>query len=160
MSVTVPFEVHHEFEVKAGLAEVFELLADVPASASHFPKVEKLVPLGGNAFRWELQKVGTAQVHIQTIYGATYVADRRKHRISWTPVPGVGNAQISGSWVLSDKKPGTHVVLQVQGEITVALPALMRMVVVPVVSGENEKLIRTYIANLTAQFGGALHAAR
>ena len=160
MSVTVPFDLHHEFEVKAGLAEVFALLADVPASASHFPKVDKLVPLGGNAFRWELQKVGTAQVHIQTIYAATYVADRRKHRISWTPVPGVGNALISGSWTLSEKKHSTHVVLHVQGEIIVAMPALMRMLVVPVVANENEKLIRTYIANLCAHFGGAVHAAR
>ena len=98
MAVIVPFDLSYEFEVKASAAEVFAVLADVPTSASHFPKVDKLVDLGGNSYRWELQKVGTAQVHIQTIYASTYVADRKKHTVTWTPVEGVGNAQIGGSW--------------------------------------------------------------
>ena len=155
MAIIVPFDLSYEFEVKASAAEVFAVLADVPASASHFPKVDKLVDLGGNSYRWELQKVGTAQVHIQTIYAATYVADRKKHTVSWTPVKGVGNAQIGGSWALTARKHSTHVVLHVNGEITVPLPGLMKMLVVPVVTGENTKLIETYIANLTRRFGGA-----
>ena len=104
MAITVPFDLSYEFEVKAGAAEVFSVLADVPTSASHFPKVDKLVDLGGNSYRWELQKVGTAQVHIQTIYASTYVADRKKLTVRWTPVEGVGNAQIGGSWTITDKK--------------------------------------------------------
>ncbi len=160
MSVIVPFDLSYEFEVKAPAAEVFALLADVPASASHFPKVDKLVDLGGNTYRWELQKVGTAQVHIQTIYAATYAADRKKLSVRWTPVKGVGNAQIGGSWTITEKKHSTHIVLQVKGEITVPLPGLMKVLVVPVVTGENEKLIQKYIANLIERFGGEVGAGR
>jgi carbon monoxide dehydrogenase subunit G len=154
MAVTVPFDLSYEFEVKAMAAEVFAVLADVPTSASHFPKVDKLVDLGGNSYRWELQKVGTAQVHIQTIYASTYVADRKKGTVTWTPVKGVGNAQVSGSWKITDKKTSTHVLLNIQGEIHVPLPGLMRVIVVPIVTGENEKLIDQYIRNLVKRFGG------
>lgn len=154
MPVIVPFDLSYEFEVRAKAAEVFAVLADVPASASHFPKVEKLESLGGNAYRWELQKVGTAQVHIQTIYASTYLADRKNLSITWTPVKGVGNAQISGSWTITDRKSSTHIVLNIEGEITVPLPGLMKMIVVPVVTSENEKLVEKYIANLIERFGG------
>jgi len=154
LSITVPFDLSYEFEVKAPIAEVFGVLADVPTSASHFPKVDRLVDLGDNTFRWELQKVGTAQVHIQTIYTSKYVADAKKHRVTWTPVKGGGNGLVGGSWTLTGKKGSTHIVLKIDGEITVPLPALMKLLVVPVVTSENEKLIDKYIANLIARFGG------
>lgn len=154
MSVTVPFDLAYEFDVKASIGEVFGVLADVPTSASHFPKVDKLVALGDNSFRWELQKVGTAQIHIQTVYSSKYVADAKKHTVTWTPIQGGGNGLVGGSWTLTEKKGSTHVVLKIDGEIAVPLPALMKLLVVPVVTNENEKLIEKYIANLIVRFGG------
>ena len=154
MAVTVPFDLSYEFEVKASADDVFAVLSDVPTSASHFPKVDQLVDLGGNAYRWELQKVGTAQVHIQTVYASKYVSDRAQGKVSWTPVQGVGNGQVSGSWTLTEKKKSTHVRLDIHGEIIVPLPGLMKMIVVPVVTSENEKLIEKYIDNLIQRFGG------
>lgn len=155
MPVTVPFDLSYEIDVKARPAEVFAVLADVPTSASYFPKVERLADLGDNAYRWELQKVGTEQVHIQTVYAAKYVADRKTLRVSWTPVPGIGNALIGGGWTITDRKHSTHVRLQIRGEIHVPLPGWMRLVVVPVVTAENEKLVRKYLDNLVRHFGAA-----
>ena len=65
MAITVPFDLAYEFEVNALAADVFAVLSDVPASASHFPKLEDL---GGNSYRWETDKVGTAQMNIQTAH--------------------------------------------------------------------------------------------
>jgi carbon monoxide dehydrogenase subunit G len=154
MPVTVAFDLRREFEVKARAAEVFAVLADVPTSASHFPKVEQLVPLGDNRYRWELQKVGTAQIHIQTIYGASYVSDAKSGTVAWTPIPGVGNALVGGRWQIEPRKNSTHVALQLRGQITVPLPALMKPLVAPVVTRENEQLVQTYIDNLIRRFGG------
>jgi carbon monoxide dehydrogenase subunit G len=154
MSVNIPFDLSYELEVRARAAEVFAVLADVPASASHFPKVDKLVDLGGNSYRWELQKVGSAEIHIQTVYAATYAADRKKLRVSWTPVKGVGNALIGGSWTLTAKKSSTHILLHIHGEITVPLPGLAKMLVEPVVTRENQKLVEEYLSNLAERFGG------
>lgn len=154
MTVSVDIDLAYEFAVKAPYKEVFDVLADVPTSVSHFPKVDKLVDMGDGVYRWEMAKVGTAQVNIQTVYASKYVSDAKKGTVVWTPVKGVGNAQVGGSWKITDKKDRTALVLKTKGTVEVGLPALMKMIVVPVVQGEFEKLVDKYIANLCKRFGG------
>ena len=154
MAVTVHIDLGYEFAVKAKAAEVFEVLADVPTSVSHFPKVEKLTDMGDGVYKWEMQKVGTEQVNIQTVYASKYVANKGKGTVVWTPVPGVGNALVSGSWKVTDNKKSTGIELKIEGDVTVPLPGLMKMIVQPVVEGEFEKLVEKYIANLIKRFGG------
>ena len=154
MTVTVKIDLGYEFSVKAAFKDVFDVLSDVPTSVSFFPKVQQLVDLGGGVYRWEMEKVGTAQVNIQTIYASKYVADRKKGTVVWTPVKGEGNALVGGSWKISEGKKGTDVVLKTAGEVNVPLPGLMKMVVAPVVESEFEKLVDKYIANLVKHFGG------
>lgn len=156
MAITVKIDLGYEFDVKAKAAEVFEVLSDVPTSASHFPKVEKLSDLGDGVYQWDMQKVGTSQVNIQTVYASKYVSDKAKGTVKWTPVKGVGNALVSGSWTIVDSKKSTNITLAIQGEIEVPLPGLMKMVVAPVVEGEFEKLVDKYIANLIKRFGGEI----
>ena len=154
MAVRVDIDIAYEFAVKAPYRQVFDLLSDVPASVTHFPKVDRLVDMGGGTYRWEMAKVGTAQVGLQTVYASTYVADRRKGRVTWTPVPGVGNAQVSGSWAITDRKTSTALVLTIQGTVDTPFPGLMKMIVAPVVTSEFERLTEQYIDNLVAHFGG------
>lgn len=154
MTVTVAIDLGYEFAVKAPYREVFDLLSDVPTSVSHFPKVHQLVDLGGGVYRWEMEKVGTKQVNIQTIYASKYVSDRAKGTVVWTPVKGEGNALVGGSWKIVDRKKSTALEFKVNGTVEVGLPALMKMVVVPVVQGEFEKLVEKYIDNLVKRFGG------
>lgn len=155
MAITVGIDLGYEFDVKAKADDVFKVLSDVPASVSHFPKVEKLTDMGGGVYKWEMQKVGTAQVNLQTVYASKYVSDKAKGTVKWTPVKGVGNAEVGGSWKISDNKgKSTKVVLKIDGTVDVALPALMKMVVEPVVASEFEKLVEKYIDNLIKTFGG------
>jgi carbon monoxide dehydrogenase subunit G len=154
MTVSVDIDLGYEFAVKAPYDKVFAVLADVPVSVSHFPKVDKLVDMGDGVYRWEMQRVGTAQIGIQTVYACKYVSDVKKGTVTWTPVKGVGNAQISGSWKITDKKGSTNIVFKTKGIVDVAMPSLMRMVVVPVVNSEFEKLVEKYIDNLIKKFGG------
>ncbi len=154
MAVTVDIDLGYEFAVKAPFDEVFDVLSDVPTSVSFFPKVDKLVDLGDGAYRWEMKKVGTPQVGIQTTYACKYVSDRKKGSVVWTPVKGVGNAQISGSWKIAAKKDRTAIVFKTSGQVEVPMPGLMKMIVVPVVNSEFEGLLEKYIANLVKRFGG------
>ena len=154
MAITVKIDLGYEFEVKAKAADVFALLSDVPASVSHFPKVHKLTDLGEGVYRWEMDKVGTAQVNIQTIYASKYVSSKAKGTVVWTPVKGEGNALVGGSWTIRDNKTSTGLELKLSGVVTVALPGLMKMVVAPIVESEFEKLVEQYINNLIKRFGG------
>ena len=154
MAITVNIDLGYEFEVKGKAADVFAVLSDVPTSVSHFPKVHKLTDMGDGVYKWEMEKVGTAQINIQTIYASKYVSNKAKGSVTWTPVKGVGNAQVGGSWKITDNKKSTAIELKIQGTVDVPLPGLMKMVVAPVVEGEFEKLVDKYVANLIKRFGG------
>ncbi|MCB8747614.1 SRPBCC family protein [Rhodoferax sp. U2-2l] len=154
MAITVNLDLGYEFAVKAPYDTVFALLSDVPQSASHFPKLDKLVDLGDGVYRWEMAKIGVAKFVLQTIYASKYVANPAKGTVIWTPVAGEGNALVSGSWKVVDKKKSTHLTLHIQGEVMMPLPGMVKMIVVPAVQAEFEKLVEQYIANLTKKFGG------
>ena len=154
MAVTVHIDLGYEFDVKARYDDVFAVLSDVPASVSHFPKVDKLTDLGDGVYKWEMEKVGTAQVNIQTVYASKYRSDKARGTVTWTPVKGVGNALVGGHWKIKDNKKSTHIELKIDGDINLPLPGLMKMVVAPIVEGEFEKLVDKYIANLIKRFGG------
>lgn len=154
MAVTVHIDLGYEFDVKAKASEVFEVLSDVPDSVSHFPKVEQLTDMGDGVYKWEMEKVGTGQVNIQTVYASKYVSNKAKGTIVWTPVRGVGNALVGGHWKIKDNKKSTGIELKIAGEITLPLPGLMKMIVEPVVESEFEKLVDKYIASLIKRFGG------
>jgi carbon monoxide dehydrogenase subunit G len=154
MAVTVKIDLGYEFAVKAKPDDVFAVLSDVPTSVSHFPKVEKLTDMGDGVYKWEMQKVGTKEIGIQTIYASKYKSDKAKGTVTWTPVKDVGNALVGGHWKIRDDKKSTHIELKIAGEVNVPLPALMKVVVQPVVEGEFEKLVDKYIENLIKRFGG------
>lgn len=157
MTITVAIDLGYEFTVKAPLDEVYAVLSDVPASASFFPKVDKLTEIAKDTYRWEMAKVGTAQVNIQTVYASKYLADRKKGTVVWTPVKGEGNAQVGGHWKLKAGPSGTEIEFKVAGTVDVPLPGLMKAIVAPVVSSEFEKLADKYIANLIRKFGGEVN---
>jgi carbon monoxide dehydrogenase subunit G len=154
VSITVNVELGYAFDVKASFKEVFDVLADVPTSASFYPEVDKLTDLGGGSYRWEMAKIGLAQVHLQTVYASNYVSDRAKGSVTWTPVAGEGNALVSGNWKITDNQKSTNVVLSIEGALTIALPALMKIVIAPLVEAEFEKMTEQYIDNLVERFGG------
>lgn len=158
MSITVNIDLGYEFDVKANASEVFEVLSDVPTSVSHFPKVDRLTDMGGGVYQWEMQKVGTKQVNLQTVYASKYVSKFDKAKgtgsVRWTPVKGIGNALVGGNWKIEGHGKGTSITLAIEGKVDVALPSLMKMVVAPVVESEFEGLVEQYIDNLIKRFGG------
>lgn len=155
MALTVSYEMSYEFTVQADAGEVFSVLSDVPTSVSHFPKVARLVDLGGNAYRWEMEKIGPGHMGLATVYACQYTSNKRQCTVVWTPIAGVGNAQVAGDWKIKKAKPGTHITLHIQGEQDTPMPRLMSAVVAPVVRAEFAKLVEGYVANLTRRFGGA-----
>lgn len=156
MSITARLDSQRAFDVQAPAAEVYAVLADVPLSVSHFPKVERLTDRGGGVYEWRMERVGTEKLKIQTIYASRYVsrfdAATGRGSVDWTPVPGIGNAQIGGRWEIAGAGAGTHLTLTTRGHLDVPLPALMTRVVAPLVAGEFDRLVGRYVENLRARF--------
>ena len=154
MAVSITIEISRTFDVAADFDTVFDLLADVPASASHFPRVEQLVDLGDNTYRWEMKKIGVDKHAIQTIYACKYSADKKKGSITWTPIKGEGNGQVHGSWHLTKKGQGVECKFQTKGEMTLPLPGLLKLAISPVVKHEFNSLVDTYVENLKNDLEG------
>jgi carbon monoxide dehydrogenase subunit G len=147
-------ELGYAFAVRAGFDEVFALLADVPASAAHFPGLEQLVPIGRNAYRWEMVPVGPPQWRLQVVYGARYSSQRSKGLVAWVPVEGVGNARVSGRWLVARRRGCTALELHLHGRLDTPVAALAQRLLEPVVRAAFEALVEQYIDRLIERFGG------
>ncbi len=153
MAITLAIEISRDLEIPGSYNDVFDLLADVPRSASHFPKVNKLVDLGDNTFRWEMEKVGIDKHAIQSVYACKYVADKEAGKITWTPIKGDGNGVVSGSWDLTAKGDKvTAVRFRTKAELTLPLPGLLKLAISPVIKHEFNSLVDTYMNNLKKAF--------
>ena len=149
MSFNVSISVSRQFDSPALPESVFGLLADVPRSASHFPDVEKLEDLGGNAFRWVMEKIGIGDYTLQqTIYACAYRSDREKMRVDWSPVDGVGNARVEGGWELTPSAAGTRVKLETKGKLEVDLPGFLQFLLSPLIEMAFAQKIDRYISNI------------
>lgn len=153
MAISVSIEINRDFDVNADFDRVFDLLANVPESASFFPKVDRLIPLENGAYRWEMQKMGVDKHSLQTVYACTYKADRERGQIEWAPIKGVGNGSVSGSWKVERNGSGTRLRFHTQGTLELPLPGLLKLAVSPVVKHEFNALVDTYIQNLQRHFG-------
>ena len=155
MSFTVAIQVSKQFETPASPERVFELLADVPRSASHFPDVEKLEPLGGNAFRWVMERIAVGDHTLQqTIYACVYRSDPATLSVDWTPVEGEGNARVEGNWRIEPTGTGTQVQLHTTGTLEVDLPGFLQFLLAPLIELAFTQKIDRYIENLKTAFKG------
>jgi len=148
MAVKVNIEIDREFTVGADKDTVFALLADVPGSASHFPKVEALTDLGENSYKWEMEKVGLGDTAIQTVYACKYIPDEGAGSISWEPIKGVGNGIVSGVWTITEDGDGSHISFATEAKLTLPLPGLLKLAISPVVKHEFNSMVDQYIDNL------------
>lgn len=154
MAFNVDVQIDREFDAACSADQAFELLADVPRSLDHFPKVDQLVDMGDGKYRTEMQKIGIDKYNIQTIYACKYVADADKKTVKWTPVKGVGNGQVSGKWTMKDTPTGCHIKFHTAGEMEVPLPGLIKMLIAPIVRTEFNGLVDQYISNLKKTLDG------
>ncbi len=152
MAFTISIEVNREIELAAPFDDVFALVSDIPRTVSYFPKVERLVDIGENAWRWEMEKIGVDKYSIQTIYACRYHADREAGRVTWTPVEGEGNGNVAGSWTLTDHGQTTRARYQASAELTLPMQSLLKMALSPVVKHEFNNLLDTYLNNLKNAF--------
>ncbi|MEI8031988.1 MAG: SRPBCC family protein [Chlorobiaceae bacterium] len=153
MPLTVSITIDKGFETPAAPEKVFSVLSDVRRSASFFPRVERIIDEGDNVYRWELQKISLGSYTMeQTVYASRYLADPASLKITWTPVPEVGNALVEGEWVLTPKAGGTVVTLKSKGEITLDFPAILQIIIAPLVQFEFSDLMERYLAHLKESF--------
>ena len=150
MAFDVTIKLNKKFTVSADIDRVFQLLADVPASTSHFPDLDNLIAEAANTYRWEMKKIGLGPINFQTIYCCEYFCDSDTKTITWQPRDTAdNNAKVSGQWLITSTAEGCDVILETDAVMTIPLPSLAGIGLKPIVKIEFETLTNTYIKNLT-----------
>jgi carbon monoxide dehydrogenase subunit G len=148
MAVKISIEVSRTFAVTANFDRVFNLLSDVPESASYFPRVDTLIDLGDNCYRWEMRKIGIDRHSIQTIYACRYVSSRVNGTVVWAAIASEGNGLVNGSWNLTESAEGVVCKFHTTGNLRLPLPRLIKLAISPIVKHEFNALVNTYVNNL------------
>ena len=141
-------------EVTAAPADVHAVLADVPDSVNHFPDLESLVPERGG-YTWTLARMGKGKLSHQLVYACRYDCDPDVPSVAWTPIDGVGNAHVSGRWIIEPSGSGTRLTLH--NDLTLFIrraPRMIRAVAQPVLTRENSRVMAIYLDNLCTTFRG------
>ena len=141
--------------VPASLEEAWALVADVPRSVAHFPGLERLDQTGEADWTWTLEKLGTGKLVFQTCYTCRYALDPAARTVRWTAVGASGdNARVEGMWRLEAAGSGARLQLVNQLTMDIDLPRVLRRPATALLTRENERLIRTYVANLRTTLSG------
>lgn len=146
MGTKITVSVNKTFDVNADVDRVFDLLANVPESASHYPNVEKLNDKGDNVYEWVMEEIGVANFSHQVIYASKYVGDKAAGTVVWTPAGG--DSEVSGDWKLTSNGSGTTCEFTVNANLDLPVPRLLKGMAKPVVEQQFDGQIDQYISNL------------
>ncbi|NJM32603.1 MAG: hypothetical protein HC848_06780 [Limnobacter sp.] len=137
MTVRVETTIKKEFTAECSPSKAFAQLADISATMGLFPKLEKLVNVGDGVWRWEMEKTQAGNLAHQVIYAVKYT-DNGSTKIHWSPVPGEGNAEVSGDWVVQGAGASSTITFQSRGHFDVPVPKLMKSVAESLIVPELE----------------------
>lgn len=145
--IDIPIERHFTAQ---DFDSAWALLSDTRACLAHYPKLETLTSLGDNQWRWEFEPIGTRGFSHRVCYAVTYHYDREAGTIRWDPIPGEGNAVVSGAFRLTDDQPRTAIELTIDCCLEIAAPRLLSSMIGPFARKEFEGQIDRFVANLDA----------
>ena len=148
MNVNIAIE--RSIEIAAPYAKVQAALLDLEATIRRFPKLKSLKKLKDREYLWEMQTIGSrlAKIAHQVSYGARYTLDLERGRVTWTAIPGKGNATVEGGYTLKDLGGVTRMSFAVKGELRdVPVPLLYRVVAPAFIQGKFTRLVDVFLEN-------------
>ncbi len=143
-------------DVGWSVERAFDLVANVPRSAGHFPGLRGIDDLGGGVFRWRLGAIKLPGYSFDAGYTARYTFDPVAGTVTWKSVPGAGNVQEEGSWLVQAVGPSTHLRFTSTLTVDTPVPRLMERVVKKAAPGVTNRLMATYLAKIAATMDGQL----
>ena len=155
MTMTIKIDINRSFAVPLSRDEAFKVLADVPFCARQFPGLESLQQLEDQRFAWSMEKTGIDKHALKVEYACDYQQDHDRFRLSWEPVKGFGNTEVTGHWQVEEENGHSRCRLQTSLCVNMAAPAMLKMVISPVVRHTFNEQVDRYIANLKAVMGAS-----
>jgi len=151
--VNITLDIERRLLLPVDHARALSLLDDLEATIGRFPNLKSLTRLGPNRYRWDMRTMGVriAKIAHDLSYAAQYEIDRKAAVIRWQPLPGHGNALISGEIRLAPSRDQTEMRFRVDGVMhEVPVPLLYRPLAGPFIVNKMTTLIERYLAATAA----------
>ncbi len=152
------FSVHHVYTlaVPCDVGQAFDLVADVPLSAGHFPGLERLDDLGEGLYRWNMLSFDVGKISFQVQYTARYVADADAKTVVWETVGEDSNTRADGSWLVTPDGEGAQLRFDNVLLIRLALPRMLAGPAEKIVKSLMRRQNETYLTRIAERLGGQL----
>jgi hypothetical protein len=134
----------------------FELVADVPLSAGHFPGLEQLDDLGEGVYRWNMRGFEVGKVNYQVQYTARYVSEPGPRTVVWSTVGPDSNTRADGAWHVTTDGEGAQLRFENRLLIRLAIPRLLARPAQKVVLTIMERQHETYLTRIAQRMDGQL----
>jgi hypothetical protein len=148
MAIRAPIRSRRITTLQVPIEETTPLLADVPGTLRHFPRLQQLTEIDIDVYRWDLEKLGPPSYKLPVSFATQIKVDAPARTVRLTPVPDVGNAQIGAELRIREVKGGCSITLWVSGEVLVPLPRIFARVAAPIVVREFDALVDGFTENM------------
>lgn len=159
LAATVSTEVDFESQIVVQ-ARVDDIRPDFQARTplnDVFPKLDSVQQVAGEAYLYTLKPIGKAGIEHVTSYAADYTYSESSDSLtmSWTAIPGLGNADLDGQLKfkqLPDQQ--VRITLRITGELSaIDVPFLVAPVAPSVTRTLFEENAQQYLNNLANRYG-------
>ena len=150
MSIKIEVDIQRSTTIDTHAHEAFSRIATVEEMASHFPKLERLEQIDDLTYSWVLEKIGTEAYKHRVEYTSKWEWHDAERKVTWEPVKGAGNTQISGICHVKEVGEKSEVHFSTKATMILPLPRWTKAIAKPVVKKQFEALIDTYINNVVA----------
>ncbi len=134
--------------------QAFEMVADVPRSAAHFPGLQRLEDLGDGVYRWHLSSFKVGKINFPVSYAARYVPDPEAGTVTWSTDAGSKNTRADGQWVVTPDGDGTRLVFQNRLVVVLPVPRMIVRMANKIARDMTEKQIGAYLKRISRAMEG------
>jgi ribosome-associated toxin RatA of RatAB toxin-antitoxin module len=149
MPVTLHTETKQSLNVNCSASHAFALLKNVKNTVALFPKLEQALALGDDTWRWELEEIQAMGFSHQVKYTVAY-SNNGSNCISWKPVVGEGNAQVSGKWLISPTNEHMcQIDFETSGDFEMDVPPILKSMAEKMIHAKFEAKIIVFFERIT-----------
>ena len=155
MTIKIEVDINRSKAINADADEAFTRIKTVEQMASFFPNLDQLDKIDEQTYGWVLQKIGNDAYKHRVEYTSRWQWHHDDRRITWEPIKGRGNTQISGFCHVLERDQGSEVIFTVQAVLLLPLPRLAKSIAKPIVKKKFEGVIDSYIQNVIAEMASS-----
>ncbi len=150
----VTVKIRRTLRVNWSPEQAFEMVADVPRSASHFPGLERLEDKGDGIYRWHLASFKVGKFTFPVSYAARYIPDPDAGTVTWSTDAGSKNTRADGQWVVTPDGDGTRLEFQNRLVVVLPVPRMIARMANKIARDMTEKQIGAYLKRISRAMDG------